>query len=54
MGLQDLRDQVCIVGVGDTKQGVVPDKTGDELGIDAARAKGPREVFIILISGHFY
>jgi acetyl-CoA acetyltransferase len=38
MGLRDLRDRVCIVGVGDTPQGVVPDKTGDELAIDAARA----------------
>jgi acetyl-CoA acetyltransferase len=38
MGLQDLRDQICIVGVGDTKQGSVPEKTGDELAIDAARA----------------
>jgi acetyl-CoA acetyltransferase len=38
MGLQDLRDQVCIVGVGDTQQGAVPDKTGDELAIEAARA----------------
>jgi acetyl-CoA acetyltransferase len=38
MGLQDLRDQICIVGVGDTQQGAVPDKTGDELAIEAARA----------------
>jgi acetyl-CoA acetyltransferase len=38
MGLPNLRDQVCIVGVGDTPQGAVPDKTGDELAIDAARA----------------
>ena len=38
MGLRDLRDQVCIVGVGDTPQGAVPDKTGDELAIDAAKA----------------
>ncbi|MBI3245966.1 MAG: thiolase family protein [Deltaproteobacteria bacterium] len=38
MGLQDLRDQICIVGVGDTQQGSVPTKTGDELAIDAARA----------------
>ncbi len=38
MGLAELRDRVCIVGVGDTPQGSVPDKTGDELAIDAARA----------------
>ena len=38
MALQDLRDQICIVGVGDTPQGAVPHKTGDELAIDAARA----------------
>ncbi len=38
MGLRDLRDQICIVGVGDTQQGSVPGKTGDELAIDAARA----------------
>ena len=38
MGLQELCDTVCIVGVGDTKQGAVPDKTGDELAIEAARA----------------
>ena len=38
MGLQELCDTVCIVGVGDTRQGAVPDKTGDELAIDAARA----------------
>ena len=38
MTLQDLRDQICLVGVGDTQQGTVPDKTGDELAIDAARA----------------
>ena len=38
MGLRDLRDQVCIVGVGDTPQGAVPDKTGDELAIDAVKA----------------
>jgi acetyl-CoA acetyltransferase len=38
MGLHDLRDQICIVGVGDTQQGAVPTKTGDELAIDAARA----------------
>jgi acetyl-CoA acetyltransferase len=38
VGLHDLRDQVCIVGVGDTQQGSVPDKTGDELAIEAARA----------------
>ena len=30
MGLQELCDTVCIVGVGDAKQGAVPDKTGDE------------------------
>ncbi len=38
MGLADLRDCACIVGVGDTPQGSVPEKTGDELAIDAARA----------------
>src|SRR5437867_11710558 len=38
MGTRDLRDQVCIVGVGDTPQGAIPDKTGDELAIDAAKA----------------
>ena len=38
MGLADLRDRACIVGVGDTPQGSVPEKTGDELAIDAARA----------------
>src|ERR671918_442084 len=38
MGLHNLRDRVCIVGVGDTQQGAVPGKTGDELAIDAARA----------------
>lgn len=38
MGQHDLRDQICIVGVGDTQQGAVPTKTGDELAIDAARA----------------
>jgi acetyl-CoA acetyltransferase len=38
MGLHDLRDQICIGGVGDTPQGAVPTKTGDELAIDAARA----------------
>jgi acetyl-CoA acetyltransferase len=38
MSLHDLRDQICIVGVGDTQQGAVPTKTGDELAIDAARA----------------
>lgn len=37
MGQHDLRDQICIVGVGDTQQGAVPTKTGDELAIDAAR-----------------
>ena len=38
MGLRDLCDQICIVGVGDTPQGAVPNKTGDELAIDAAKA----------------
>ncbi len=38
MGLDKLRDEICIVGVGDTPQGAVPHKTGDELAIDAARA----------------
>lgn len=38
MGLHDLRDHICIVGVGDTPQGAIPTKTGDELAIDAARA----------------
>jgi acetyl-CoA acetyltransferase len=38
MDLRDLRDRICIVGVGDTPQGVIPHKTGDELAIDAARA----------------
>ncbi len=38
MGLHDLRDQICIAGVGDTQQGAVPTKSGDELAIDAARA----------------
>src|SRR5213078_3451221 len=40
MGPRDLRDQVCIVGVGDTPQGAIPDKTGDELAIDASGATG--------------
>ncbi len=39
MGLQELCDTVCIVGVGDTKQGAVPDKTGDELAREAARRR---------------
>ena len=34
MELQDLRDRVCIIGVGDTPQGAVPNKTGDEFAID--------------------
>jgi acetyl-CoA acetyltransferase len=38
MSLDKLRDEICIVGVGDTQQGAVPTKTGDELAIDAARA----------------
>jgi acetyl-CoA acetyltransferase len=38
MDLRDLRDRICIVGVGDTPQGAIPHKTGDELAIDAARA----------------
>ncbi len=38
MSLNNLRDEICIVGVGDTPQGAVPNKTGDELAIDAARA----------------
>ena len=39
MGLQELCDTVCIVGVGDTRQGAVPDKTGDELAIEAAQGR---------------
>ena len=39
MGLQELSDTVRIVGGGDTKQGAVPDKTGDELAIEAARRR---------------
>ena len=38
MGPNNLRDEICIVGVGDTPQGAVANKTGDELAIDAARA----------------
>ena len=38
MGFQELCDTVCIVGVGDTEQGAVPDKAGDGLAIEAARA----------------
>src|SRR5258706_8659851 len=38
MDLHELGDEICIVGVGDTPQGAVPNKTGDELAIDAARA----------------
>jgi len=35
MSLRDLKDKVCIVGVGDTPQGAFPDKTGDDLAAEA-------------------
>ncbi len=38
MPLHELRDRACIVGVGDTPQGSLPDKSGDELGVDAFKA----------------